>query len=122
MQKWKLHLPQAYDNAHPAPPSPNVGHTVDQDRLHLAVAEVAFVNARAAQEFFATDAFKRVLDGQARHIDAVGAYRVAAVYTLVRDGKPTTAGLRGSSQAELIDSMGASNHLAPEVAAMFVRG
>lgn len=121
VQKWKLHLPEPYDNARPAPPSPNVGHTVDQDRLNLAVAEVAFANARVAREFFATAAFKRVLAGQSRHIDAVGAYRVAAFYTFVRDGKPTTAGVRGSRQAELIDAVGATNHLTSEIEAMFIR-
>ena len=120
VQKWKLHLPEPYDNAHPAPPSPNVGHTVDQDRLNLAVAEVAFANARVAREFFATAAFKRVFAGQSRHIDAVGAYRVAAFYTFVRDGKPTTAGVRGSRQAELIDAVGATNHLTSEIEAMFI--
>jgi hypothetical protein len=29
IQKWKLHLPEPYDNAHPVPPSPDVDHTVD---------------------------------------------------------------------------------------------
>jgi hypothetical protein len=42
VQKWKLHLPQPYDNANPAPPSPDVDHSVGPDRLNLAVAEVAF--------------------------------------------------------------------------------
>ena len=92
VHKWKLHLPEPYDSACPAPPSPNVGHTVDRNRLNLAVAEVAFANARTAHDFFVTDAFKRVLAGQARHIDAVGAYRVAAFYTFVRDVMQTTAG------------------------------
>ena len=118
--KWKLHLPEAYDNDRPAPPSPNVGHIVDRDRLNLAVAEVAFPSARAAHEFFATDAFKRALANQTRHIDALGAYRVAGYYTFVRDGKPTTAGVRGSRQAELIDTIGAINHLSPEIRAMFI--
>ncbi len=120
VQKWKLHLPEPYDNARPAPPSPGVGHTVDQDRVNLAVAEVAFLNARVARELFATDAFKRMLDDQVRHLSAVGAYRVTAFYTFVRDGRLTTAGLRGSRQAELIDAMGAINHLTSEIEAMFV--
>jgi hypothetical protein len=113
VMKWKLHLPEAYDNARPAPPSPNVGHFVDQDRLNLAVAEVALPSARAAHELFATDTFKRVLADQARYIDA-------AFYTFVRDGKPTTAGIRGSRQAELIDAVGATNHLTSKVRSMFV--
>jgi hypothetical protein len=120
VQKWKLHLPEPYENSRPAPPSPDVEHLVGDDRLNLAVAEVAFANARAAREFFAGGAFRRVLSDQARYIDAIGTYRVAGVYTFVRDGRPTTAGIRGSRQAELIDAMGATNQLATEIAGMFV--
>lgn len=56
VRKWKLHLPEAYDNAHPAPPSPNLGHEVEDDRLNLAVVEVAFDNARTARALFETPA------------------------------------------------------------------
>lgn len=65
VQKWKLHLPIAYDNASPAPPSPDVGHHIENDRLNLAVAEVAFENARSAAEFFARSAFIRCLVSRA---------------------------------------------------------
>lgn len=119
VQKWKLHLPLAYDNARPVPPSPNVDHIVGDDRLNLAVAEVAFESARTARAFFESAAFQKMLGGQARHLDALGAYLVTGVYTFVRDGVPTIAGLRGSRPAELIDMVGAANQLAPEVTARF---
>ncbi len=120
VQKWKLHLPESYDNAHPAPPSPDVDHVVEADRLHLAIAEVAFENARVAREFFAGAPFRKVLSAQAEHIDAIGAYRVAGFYTFVRDGRATTAGIRGSRQAELIDQLGAVNQLDAGVRARFL--
>lgn len=119
VQKWKLHLPSPYDNANPAPPSPNVDHHVGAERLNLAVAEVAFENARTAREFFDGGAFQKMLSGQAKHIDALGAYLVTGVYTFVRDGVPTAAGLRGSRPAELIDIVGAANQLAPEILERF---
>ena len=119
--KWKLHLPEPYDNAHPALPSPDVGHRVEADRLNLAVAEVASAVARLAREFFASHLFRRVLAGQEAYIDALAAYRVAGFYTFVRDGRPTLAGLRGSRYAELIDAMGAANQLTTAIAVMFVR-
>jgi hypothetical protein len=122
VQKVKLHLPEAYSNDRPAPPSPNVAHTVDEDRLNLAVAEIAFESARVAREFFATGLFRRTMAGQATYLTAVGAFLVTGVYTYVRDGKPTTAGLRGSSQAELIEAVGAANQLDRGVSALFVRG
>lgn len=119
VQKWKLHLPEPYDNAHPAPPSPDVGHHIEDDRLNLAVAEVAFENARTAAAFFASSGFQKMLHRQPRYLDAVGAYLVTGFYSFVRDGVPTTAGLRGSRSAELIDSVGAANQVAPDIAARF---
>jgi hypothetical protein len=121
IQKWKLHLPEPYDNAHPAPPSPDVDHTVGADRLHLAVAEVAFENARVARDFFASAAFKRVLATQVKHLDAIGAYLVSGFYTFVRDGLATPAGIRGSRPAELIEILGAVNQLTPAVRERFVQ-
>jgi hypothetical protein len=121
IQKWKLHLPQPYDNAHPAPPSADVDHTVGPDRLHLAVAEVAFENARVARDFFAGVAFKKVLAAQAKYVDAIGAHLVSGFYTFVRDGIATPAGIRGSRGAELIDTLGAGNQLAPAVRERFVQ-
>jgi EthD domain len=121
IQKWKLHLPQPYDNAHPAPPSADVDHTVGSDRLHLAVAEVAFENARVARDFFAGVAFKKVFAAQAKYVDAIGAYLVSGFYTFVRDGVATPAGIRGSRGAELIDTLGAGNQLTPAVRERFVQ-
>jgi hypothetical protein len=120
VQKLKLHLPQPYDNGHPAPPSPDVIHVIEDDRLNIAVVEIAFENARVARDFFTTSAFKRVLASQPKYIDALGAYLVTGFYTFVRDGVATPAGIRGSRAAELIDLMGASNQLATEVRSRFV--
>jgi hypothetical protein len=120
IQKWKLHLPQSYDNAHPAPPSPEVSHMVGPDRLHVAVIEVAFENARVARDFFASAAFKTVLAEQARYVTALSAFRVSGFYTFVRDGIATPAGVRGSRGAELIDALGAVNQLSTEVRNRFV--
>jgi hypothetical protein len=121
IQKWKLHLPEPYDNAHPAPPSPDVDHTVGPDRLNLAVAEVAFENARVARDFFAGAAFKKILPSQVKHLDAIGAYLVSGFYTFVRDGIATPAGIRGSRPAELIDMLGAANQLTPGVRERFLQ-
>jgi hypothetical protein len=74
-----------------------------------------------ALEFFATPNFQKVLSGQPEHITALGAYLVTGFYTLVRDGRPTTAGLRGSRPAELIEAAGAANQLDPAVVSMFTR-
>lgn len=119
IQKWKLHLPDPYDNARPSPPSPDVGHHIEDERLNLAVAEVAFENARTAAEFFASSSVQKMVRHQHRHLSAIGAYLVTGFYTFVRDGVPTAAGLRGSRPAELIDTVGAANQLEPEIVAQF---
>jgi hypothetical protein len=119
VQKWKLHLPLTYNNNQPAPPSPGVDHLVGDDRLNLAIAEVAFENAHVAREVFDSGAFQKVLGAQARHIDALAAYRVTGFYTFVRDSKPTAAGIRGSRPAELIDIVGAPNQLTADVMRRF---
>ncbi|MFM0558054.1 EthD domain-containing protein [Paraburkholderia sediminicola] len=117
--KWKLHLPEPYDNDKPAPPSPNVEHRVAADRLNLAVAEIAFVSPLAAKSLFSSPMFKEVVGEQARHVDAIGVYIVTGFYTFVRDGHPTLAGLRGSRPAELITALGAVNQLDERVTARF---
>lgn len=117
--KWKLHLPETYDNLKPAPPSPNVDHLVGPDRLNLAVAEIAFASPLAATSLFSSALFKEVLGEQAQHVNALGVYLVTGFYTFVRDGQPTLAGLRGSRAAELITAMGAVNQLDEQVMATF---
>ena len=122
IRKVKLHLGTSYDNARPAPPSPNVQHLVEKDRLDLVIAEVAFTSAREARSFFAGALFQQALKQQAHFVEALGAYLVTGFYVFVRDRHPTTAGLRGSRQAELIDTVGAANQLETAVETLFQRG
>ena len=83
--------------------------------------EVAFENARLARALFASRVFQKAFADQAKYVRAIGTQLVTGVYAYVRDGVLTTAGLRGSSQAELIDAIGAPNQLDPTVAGLFVR-
>jgi hypothetical protein len=117
--KLKLHLPEPYDNDHPAPPSPNVAHVVGPDRLNLAIAEIAFTSALAARSLFDSAEFRKIHERQSQYIDAIGVYLVAGFYTFVRDGQPTLAGVRGSRPAELIQKLGAANQLDDKVVSMF---
>jgi EthD domain len=118
--KLRLHLPEPFDNAHPQPPSP-VPHEVIDDMLHVGVMEIGFASAMDASRLFESEVFARAAADQATHVQAVAAVLVTHVYTFVRDGKPTMAGLRGSSVAEIIASIGATNHASEQVQRMFVR-
>jgi hypothetical protein len=121
VQKLRLHLPEPYDNSNPQPPSP-ISHYVPDDMRKIGVMEIGFHDALAARSFFESDVFKATEKGQAKHLKAIRVFFVTHVYTFVRDGTPTTAGLRGSSAAEVIRDVGAVNHLAPEVTSLFTRG
>jgi hypothetical protein len=118
--KLRLHLPEPFDNAHPQPPSP-VPHDVVDDMLRMGVMEIGFASAMDARRLFESDLFGRLLAEQLLHVQAIAAVLVTHVYTFVRDGVPTMAGLRGSSVAEIIASIGATNHASEQVKRMFVR-
>jgi len=120
VRKLRLHLPQPFDNVNPQPPSP-VDHRVPDDMVKLAVMEIGFETALVARQFFETDDFRRTMEGQSRHVRAVTAFLVTGVYTYVRDGVPTQAGLRGSRTAEIIDRIGATNHVDTAVTRLFTR-
>jgi len=120
VRKLRLHAPEPFDNANPLPPSPVDHHVVD-DMLTIAVIEVGFANALQAQTLFGSDAFKSAQQYVSAHIQALAAFLVTGVYTYVRDGKPTAAGLRGSRTAEIIEQIGAVNHLEPAVTDLFLR-
>ena len=121
MSKVRLHVPEPYDNERPLPPSPGVDHFLTEDRLNIAALEVGFESALQAREWFDSDLFKSTIPGQRQHVRAIGVFHVTGVYTFVRDGRPTLAGLRGSRQAEIIEAVGAANQAGPEVGQWFLQ-
>ncbi len=121
VQKLRLHLPEPYDNAHPAPPSPYVDHQVSDERKDIGVIEIGFASALTAREFCGSEAYRATVEEQRRHLRSVGAFLVTGIYTYVRDGVITTAGLRGSRTAELIERIGAVNQTQDEVTRRFAQ-
>lgn len=113
--KLRLHLPESYDNAVPNPPAPNVAHVASAERTHLAIMEIAFANPLARRVFYTSDVFQSTVAGQSRYIRYATAFAVSGVYTYVRDKALTTAGLRGSRAAQLIDRLGAVNQVSADV-------
>ncbi len=120
--KLRLHLPEVYDNDAPSPPSPGVDHYADETRTSLAVMEIGFETALSARTFHESPYFQATLSGQAEHVRHLGVFLVTGVFTFVREGKPTLAGLRGSRAAEIIERLGATNHVAADVKRLFVTG
>jgi hypothetical protein len=118
----RLHLPEAYDNADPAPPAPDVAHAVPPERAHLAVLDLTFATPLSRRRFFASEDFSRTVDAQKRHIGHVTAFAVSGMYTYVRDKELTLAGLRGSRPAQLIERLGAVNQTAEDVRHLMLTG
>ena len=118
--KVRVHQPSVYDNANPAPPAPQVRHTVPASRTQLAVLELAFTDPLARRRFFDSAAFRETVEAQQATAASVTAFAVTGVHTFVRDATLTAAGLRGSRVAELIAELAALNQTAPEVQALFV--
>jgi hypothetical protein len=121
VRKLRLHLPEPYDNAHPSPPSPHGDHQVSDERKDIGVIEVGFASPLTAREFWESEAYLSTIEDQRRYLRSVGAFLVTGVYTYVRDGVITTAGLRGSRTAELIERVGAVNQTRDEVKRRFVQ-
>lgn len=113
--KVRVHAPAPYDNSAPNPPAPNVAHTVPEGRLTLVVLEIAFRDPLARRRFFDSEGFAATLGRQAELASAVTAFPVSGVFTFVRDGELTTAGLRGSRVAELIRDLAAANQVGNDV-------
>jgi len=120
--KVRLHLCAPFVNDGQRPPSPDVAHFAPPARAEMAIMEVAFESPLARRRFFASKIFQSTSARQGAHIAQLKAFAVAGVYTYVYEGVLTTAGLRGSRAAELIDYLGAVNQLAPEVEELMLRG
>jgi hypothetical protein len=120
--KVRLHLPDAYDNARRAPPAPNVDHEVSAERCLVAVLELAFASPLTRRAFYASDIFLAASEGLADHVAHATAFAVSGVFTYVRDGKLTLAGLRGSRPAQLIEQIGAINQIGEDVRHLLMTG
>lgn len=108
--KVRVHAPVTYDNAEPAPPAPAVRHTVAAERTSLVILEVGFTDSLARRRFHTSQTYADLQAGLAENAQHVTTFAVTGVYTFLRDGRLTTAGVRGSRVAELIDALGSINH------------
>ncbi|KTB78320.1 EthD domain-containing protein [Pseudomonas syringae] len=117
--KLRLHLAEPYDNAQPAPPAPDVNHEIEASRLHVVMMELVFESAWTRRTWYASEQFKTITEGISEHVRYITPFGVSGVYTYVRDAVMTTAGIRGSRQAQLIRQIGAINQTRPEIESLF---
>jgi len=117
--KLRLHMAEPYDNQQPAPPAPDVDHHASEPRLNIVVMELAFESAWTRRSYYASESFKSITRGISEHVRYITPFGVSGVYTYVRDAIMTTAGVRGSRQAELISQLGAINQTHDDVETLF---
>ncbi len=120
--KVRLHFPKPYHNSSPSPEAPDVDHMLSRERKRVALIETAWVSRLAATAYQDSEAYAEMADRLGSVTSAMGAYLVSGVYTFIRDGRLTTAGLRGSRPAALIEKMGALNQTKEDVTRLFHRG
>ncbi len=122
VMKVRLHLPEPHDNSKADPPAPDVKHSVPSARVLLSVLEIGFRDPLTRHKCIASPAFVKLHEGQGKHVSKLAAFKVSGVYTYIRDGELTTAGLRGSRAAELITALGAINQVQPDVVKIMKTG
>lgn len=120
--KLRLHLGVPFNNDGMHPPAPNVAHFATPARAELAIMEIAFETPLARRQFFESQTFQNTLKGQAEQVSQLKAFAVSGLYTYVNEGQLTTAGLRGSRAAELIDYLGAVNQRKDDVEQLMLKG
>jgi hypothetical protein len=120
--KVRFHLPEPYDNSHPAPPAPNVDHTVSAERSLVAILVLAFATPLTRRTFYASPLFTAATKDLADCVSHATAFAVDGIYTYVRDNELTLAGLRGSRPAQLIEQIGAVNQAAHDVRHLLLKG
>ena len=120
--KVRLHRPEPYHNGAPAPAAPGVDHLLPQERKRVAILELGWSSRLAAEAYLAGPAYAGQAEGLRAHVGALDAFRVVRQCVFIRDGVLTTAGLRGSRAAELIEALGARNQTEAAVARLFHPG
>jgi len=111
----RVHALEPHDYCTPNPPAPDVAHAVVDERVGLVVLEIAFTNALARRRALEEGPFREVNAALAGLVSHITAFAVSGVFTFVRDGRLTDAGLRGSRVAKLITTLAATNQVSDEV-------
>lgn len=117
--KVRLHLPEPYHNSEPEPAAPGVDHRLPSERKRVAILELAWSSRLAAERYFRSEKYAQQTEGFAAHVAALGAFLVTRQCVFIRGGALTTAGLRGSRPAELIEALGAHNQTLEDVTRLF---
>ena len=115
--KLRLHLFEPPDLSRPD--AAGVAHSEPVDENYHAAFEIAFKNHLDQEYFFASKEYFEAIEGIEKYVKCLYPFPEKYAATFVYDGQITLAGMRGSSAAELITSIGATNQLHENIGKLF---
>jgi hypothetical protein len=102
--KVRAHLLETYDSA--AWPTPNVDHERAPNQQYNAYIELAFENEQAALAFSTSHSLEILNELLVANVSAITSYPSFHKNTMVYGGRPTYAGLRGTSAMRTLEAVG----------------
>jgi hypothetical protein len=109
----RYHLFDAIDLSRPD--AQGVEHVEKDGKDYHAAFEVSFASGLDRENFFASEEFIKALSAGSDKIDFIKPSPERFTATFVRDHQMTLAGQRGSSVANLINNIGASNQVRDDI-------
>ena len=122
ISRVRYHILEAHDNSKPNPPAPNVAHFMDDLEQHQFVIELGADSKLEIKQVFQQDHFRKLMAAAGDIWEAIHPFESDGRYTMVYDGNITQAGLRGSTNAQLIRKVGAVNQVSADVMQLMLSG
>lgn len=102
------------------PDAQGVVHFEPKQTQYQAAFEIAFANPMDRELALASPAYARATAELGSYVSIMKPFPEWAAYTFVYDDAMTMAGMRGSSTAQLIDKLGATNQLRDDIRNLLV--
>lgn len=116
--KFRLHLFEEVDTSRPD--AAGVSHYEALEKQNQAAFEIAFNNRLEMEKFFASAEYADTLKDQPKFIRQINVFPERTAYTFVYVSSMTISGMRGSTIAELITNIGATNQLEEDIVSLIL--
>jgi len=116
--KFRMHLFEEVDNTRPD--AAGVVHFEPEEKQYQAAFEIAFSNRLDMEWFFASEEYAAAIEDQAKYVKQISPFPERTAYTFVYDSQMTLSGMRGSTSAQLITDIGATNQLRDDIVALIL--
>jgi hypothetical protein len=116
--KFRIHLFEEVDNSRPD--AAGVSHFEPEEKQYQAAFEIAFSNRLDMELFFASEEYAAAIEDQAKYVRQISPFPERTAHTFVYDSQMTLSGMRGSTSAQLIMGIGATNQLKDDIVAIIL--